>query len=155
MIIYKKDLFLGDPHLAVFEDKYGETLDFNKDSVFLKFKEYLLISAHLSSKKVKTEQLENMKRTLAGIAKEDPNLKIIVGVDANQFIKKVQSFNVFPYLEEDITTRKRRTDMQLQFEKAGVVVEDVKDHLITNLKMMNMGVETVQCEHVNEEFLPN
>ena len=30
--------------------------------------------------------------------------------------------------------------MQLQFEKAGLVVEDVKDHIITNMKMTQMTV---------------
>lgn len=113
------------------------------------------MSVHLSSKKIKIEQLENMKRTLTLLAQEQPNLKIIVGIDANQFIKKIDSFNIFPLSEEEFTTRKRRTDMQLQFEKAGLIVEDVKDHLITNLKMIDMNVETINCEEINTEFLPN
>lgn len=70
MIILKKDLFVKDPDAARFQAKYGETLDFNKDSTFIKFKDHLLISVHLSSKKIKAEQLENLKQTLIALAKE-------------------------------------------------------------------------------------
>jgi hypothetical protein len=30
--------------------------------------------------------------------------------------------------------------MQLQFDKAELIVEDVKDHIITNLEMSNMVI---------------
>jgi hypothetical protein len=40
----------------MFLNKFADKLNFNNDSAFIKFKDYLLISAHLSSKKVKSEQ---------------------------------------------------------------------------------------------------
>lgn len=63
----------------------------------------------------------------------DPSLKIVVGIDANQFLQMAH-LNAYPLTDHNITTRKRRTDMQLQFEKSGIIVQDVKDHILTNLK---------------------
>lgn len=54
-----------------------------------------------------------------------------------------------------ITTRKRRTDMQLQFEKSGIIVQDVKDHILTNLKINETCVETIEGKHIGNELLPN
>lgn len=56
-----------------------------------------------------------MKETFTEIIREYPKLKVIVGIDANQLIKNMNEMNIFPLTEHHFTTRKRRTDMQLQF----------------------------------------
>jgi hypothetical protein len=63
-----------------------------------------------------------------------PNLKIVMGIDANHFLES-KNLNIYPLTNNQITTRKRRTDMQLQFEKSGIIVQDVKDHILTNLRI--------------------
>ena len=96
-----------------------------------------------------------MSKTIQRILEKEPNLKVIIGMDANQFLAGIPSFSVFPLTDCNFTTRKKRTDMQLQFEKAGLVVEDVKDHLMTNLKLSNSKVETICEEDIGCELLPN
>lgn len=86
---------------------------------------------------------------------EYPHLKIIVGIDANQFLKSMDSFNVFPLSQHHFTTRKRRTDMQLQFSKAGIIAQDIRDHIITNLPFKESIVQTIKGKSIGNELLPN
>ena len=67
MIVLKKSFFLEHPEASNFSAKFGELLNFNKDSAFVKLRDYLLISAHLSSKKVKKEQFESMREIIRRI----------------------------------------------------------------------------------------
>ena len=77
-----------------------------------------------------------------------------MGVDANQFIADFPELNVHPTTSYNFTTRKRRTNMQLQFDKSGVIVEDVKDHILTNFEITQSFVETVRCKAPGTELLP-
>lgn len=97
-----------------FNLKYANLLNFNKDSCFFKAKNTLLVSAHLSSKKVNVEQAKEMFETLDRIERENKSLKIIVGVDANHKINNSRNFKVFPEANTP-TTRKKRTSLQCQF----------------------------------------
>jgi hypothetical protein len=65
LIIYKKDCCFQDKsNLDAFDAKYKSKLDFNKDSVYLKSENVLLMSVHLSSKSVNVEQAHKMFETL-------------------------------------------------------------------------------------------
>ena len=143
MIILKKSFYLEDPESPRFSDRFADLLNFNKDTAFIKLKSYLLVSAHLSSKKIKTQQAEIVKEVIQSILTEEPELKVIMGIDANQFLTDLDQLNIYPKTNNNFTTRKRRTNMQLQFEKSEVVVQGVKDHIVTNLKFLESKVETV------------
>ena len=54
MVIIKKDFFEKDKDAELFSLNFNDALNFNKDSAFVKLKDYLLISVHLSSKKIKS-----------------------------------------------------------------------------------------------------
>lgn len=56
-------------------------------------------------------------------------------MDANHVLKTHKRFNLFPFNPHDITTRKRRTYIQLQYHKSDKLVEETKDYLLTNLSI--------------------
>jgi UDP-N-acetylglucosamine 2-epimerase len=119
--------------------QYGDKLDFNKDTAFLfTDKNYLLISAHLKSKKeIYLKQAKEMFDTLRQIRTDHPLLKIVLGMDSNHFVdatllyneQEQQLFFMVPTLPEKPTTVKKRSFMQAQYSKAGVEVSEVKDHV--------------------------
>jgi len=43
--------------------------------------------------------------------------------------------DIYPFSNENPTSVKRRTYLQAQYNKANVSVSEVKDHIITNLKI--------------------
>ena len=110
----------------------------------MKSKDHLFISAHLTSKSANVEQAEQMYEVLNRILTEYPNLKIVVGMDANHFLKARDSFHTFPAEAKDITTRKKRSYFQPQFNKANKLVEEVKDLLLSNLPIKQGKVETIE-----------
>ena len=62
---------------------------------------------------------------------------MIVGVDANHFIKdpKIKgSIDIIPIDPSEATTIKKRSYIQAQYHKADQQVNEVKDHIITNMK---------------------
>jgi hypothetical protein len=63
-----------------------------------------------------------MFETLNEIQKDYPELVIVIGTDANHNLEDKNNFRVFPNNRE-VTTRKKRTDMQCQFGKAGKLIE--------------------------------
>lgn len=67
MIILKNVSYLRTDIDNDFMQKYKELLNFNNDSVFIKSQNFLLISSHLSSKKIKSEQARILKKTLSDI----------------------------------------------------------------------------------------
>lgn len=68
--------------------RYGKDLDFNGDSAFLfTDRDFLIVSGHLKSNKLHLEQAKDMFKTLERIKEEQPLLKVIVGIDANHFMK--------------------------------------------------------------------
>lgn len=154
MIILKKDFWVEDSEAGGFATEFGERLNLNSDSCFIKLHDFLLVSVHLSSKKIRFEQAEVMRTLFKEVNLRHPSLNIIIGVDANQSICSMENLNVFPASGNIFTTRKRRTDMQLQLEKAGIIIQDVRDYVMTNLKISEAVVETVGCEDIGDELLP-
>lgn len=136
-------------------EKYDELLNFNKDSVYVKAREHLFISAHLTSKSINVQQAEEMYKVLDKILEEYPHMKIVVGMDANHFIKEHGKFTRFPISEKDVTTRKKRTFIQLQYNKSNKLVEEVKDLLVSNLEITKGKIETIEQTVVSSELIPN
>ena len=71
------------------------------------------------------------------IMNEHPLLKIIIGIDANHFMKNhdTRGLEVIPATETEHTSTKKRTFVQAQFSKADIMTSAVKDHIITNLNI--------------------
>ena len=155
MIIVKKNIIVEDPQVSKFHLLYGSRLNFNHDSHYVKLKNHLLCCIHLSSKSANQKQAKEMADIFKEIRNEYENLNIIAGVDANHFLEDFPFLNVYPSDELDVTTRKKRTSMQLQFEKAEKLIEEAKDHIITNLSITDVKVETINCDTVINDLLPN
>ena len=85
-----------------------------------------------------------MYQILDSINKEYPHLHIIVGIDANHFLGKREAYNIFPDTDKCITTSKQRTYLQLQYNKSNKLVQEVKDAILTNLKITKSSVSDVQ-----------
>jgi len=124
VIVYKRSIFDHLPHMEFhqeFHTKYASRINFNKDSVYAIFGNFLLIAVHLSSKAHRIEQAKEMFLVLKAIGEEYPQLKIILGVDANQPLNRVENITIFPVGKEFITTSKKRTMLQVQFHKSDVL----------------------------------
>lgn len=63
-----------------------------------------------------------MFETLNEIQKDYPEILIVIGTDANHNLEDKDNLRVFPN-NRAVTTRKKRTDMQCQFGKAGKLIE--------------------------------
>ena len=72
-------------------------------------------------------------------AAQNKKITIIAGVDANHYISQenqpVPNIEIFPSNKNDFTTNKKRSYLQAQLKKADVAVNEVKDHIITNLNI--------------------
>lgn len=162
MILYRKEKF-GRVRQDLM-DQYGKDLDFNNDTSFLfTSKNYLIISAHLKSKKIHFEQAEEMFKTLRSIKEEHPLLRIVIGMDANHFLVTDNFlntdgrpvFNMVPDSPERPTTVKKRSFMQAQYKKGGVEVSEVKDEIVTTHKIVEWGIERIDGKESTGELLPN
>lgn len=79
---------------------------------------------------------------------EFKNLKVIIGMDANNFIEKEilsdlngkNVFSIAPDRKEKPTTVKKRSFMQGQFTKAGLQVSEVKDHVVSSLSITSYKI---------------
>lgn len=78
----------------------------------------------------------------------------MIGTDANHNLEDKNNFKVFPN-NKAVTTRKKRTDMQCQFGKAGKLIEETKDHIISNQPVLSWKIETIKSTEVCKELLPN
>lgn len=59
-------------------------------------------------------------------------------MDANHFIAEPQmkgNFKLVPYSADQSTTNKKRTFIQAQLNKADKPINEVKDHLLTNIEI--------------------
>jgi hypothetical protein len=79
------------------------------------------VAVHLTSKPHRTEQAKDMFVVLKAIMDEYPQLKVILGVDANQPLNRMDDITIFPIAKEFITTSKKRTMLQVQFHKSDVL----------------------------------
>ena len=99
---------------------------------------FVIFSFHLSSKKEKnTVQIACMVENLKKLRQMYPMCEFIVGGDANSFIdpKAIdeKQWHMYPTLEKDITTMKKRTWLQPQVNKAEELAATCRDHLLTTL----------------------
>ena len=165
VIIYRKDK-LGEIKHGLTEE-FAAHLDFNKDSVSLfTDKNFLIISSHLKGKKeVNVQQSKEMFEVLKHINSGKPeldNLKVIVGMDANNFLNKdilfkgeSKVFHMAPDHKDTPTTIKKRSFMQAQLKKAGDAVSEVKDHICSTLPIVASRIERIDGEESKNELLPN
>ncbi len=64
-----------------------------------------------------------MLKVFKDLSKQFPTLKIVAGIDANQWIDPQDFINLYPMSSEQITTSKKRTMMQMQYHKSDVLVQ--------------------------------
>ena len=91
------------------------------------------------------------------------NLKIVIGMDANNFLaqenlfneKKEKVFGMAPDRQNKPTTVKKRSFMQAQFKKAGEAVSEVKDHVASTLPILSYRIERIDGKDSSNELLPN
>ena len=69
-----------------------------------------------------------------------PNLKVIVGIDANHFLSEQKGFDIVPRSPDVATSIKKRSFLQAQYKKSGLLVSEVKDHIITNQKIREFSI---------------
>lgn len=67
-----------------------------------------------------------------------------MGIDANHFLGKRESFKIYPDNDKYFTTSKQRTLLQLQYNKANKLVQEAKDAIVTNLKITKPQISDVQ-----------
>lgn len=147
VVIYLKEKFGRiKPDLM---EQYGKDLDFNNDTSFVfTDKNYLIVSAHLKAKEINREQAKEMFKTLKMIKEAHPLIRIVIGMDANHFLEQENLMNeegrelffMAPDNKNKPTTVKKRTYMQAQYSKAGVLVEEVKDHVVSTHKIVEWSI---------------
>lgn len=89
-----------------------------------------------------------MKNSLNVLKQKCQGYQIIVGADTNSFVtnKGIQSFESFPNAKQNFTTRKKRTFLQPQFNKADAINEECKDQIFSTLKMVKRTIVTIENE---------
>lgn len=156
-IIYRKAVFPEGPDDKTFEKKEWENMNFNKDTVFARRGNYLLVSAHLTSKATNVEQAKQMFATFDRILKENPGLELILGTDSNHFMDPAlyKGYSFIPNQQKMSTTSKKRTWMQLQTSKANVIVMETKDHLVSTLREKHHFIGMINGNWIDEKiYLP-
>lgn len=116
----------------------------------------LLISGHFTSKAPQNERLATeMLKKLDSLRKQDPKLKFVIGINSNHFMEES---TLYLYPEESLlqaTSRKKRTYMQVQFNKAGIEVHEVKDHLISTERLYDCRLMKIDQSPITENsFMP-
>lgn len=106
-------------------DQEWKTLNWNGHTSVMLVDNYILICGHLASKKVENEKnVKDLKEMLPILREKFPNYDIICGCDCNTFVPSVSShYNVYPSNNDQFTTLKKRTWLQVQFSKADVVAK--------------------------------
>lgn len=88
-----------------------------------------------------------------------PRYELVVGGDINSFIQPDPSFTPvfshFPYNEYDITTLKKRTYSQAQFNKAEEEVRESKDRIFSTLNIEKGEIRFIGAGQANDKsYLP-
>lgn len=92
------------------------------------------------------------------IAKAHKGLKIIVGMDANHYVKQVlldPKTYIVPNSGRVGTSIKKRTYIQAQLHKADQRINEVKDHIVSTLPITQHWLELVDGNDSQRELLPN
>jgi hypothetical protein len=102
-----------------------------------------------------------LKKGLVDLRKHliDNNLKfeIILGGDLNSFFPHFSNkINIFPEEEGDLTTVKKRTMTQCQFNKGRKLVEESKDKIISTLPIIKGSIKYINNEDPQKgSLVPN
>jgi regulation of enolase protein 1 (concanavalin A-like superfamily) len=84
---------------------------------------------------------------------------VIVGIDANHHIQEfdlpTRQVYVVPVRNSKTTTVKKRSFIQAQIDKAGLMVSDTKDHIITTCEITDYRIELVNGKQSRWELLPS
>lgn len=125
-------------------------------------KHYMLISSHFTSRPAGYLQNEKeLSETLSDILtyyNGNKDFNVIIGVDANHFMEVPQikgSINIVPTDKSHSTTIKKRTFIQAQLHKADIVVNEVKDHILTTLPIQKHRTSLVDGKDAEDTLLPN
>ena len=72
-------------------------------------------------------------------------MKIIVGADANHFLKESPGnfLKRVPSMEAETTSTKKRTFMQVQFKKGDVEARSIKDQILSTLAIRHHSVNVI------------
>lgn len=92
-----------------------------------------------------------MKASLNNMKQKCVGYHIVVGADTNSFVTTagLDSFYAYPSAKVDFTTRKKRTFMQPQFNKADAINEECKDQVFSTLKIIDKKIVTIDNQEVN------
>lgn len=130
-------------------------MNFNNDSAYLLLGHVLLMCVHLTSKAHRIEQAVDFLKITKEITIDFPSLQILVGMDANQELSPQDFIIGFPLGKDLVTTRKKRTMMQMQYHKSDVLIQEAKDYILTNEQLRDGKVETIKESSALENLLPN
>lgn len=92
-----------------------------------------------------------MLEAVAELRVMNPTLKIVVGMDCNSFLRvsnklKADNFWSYPESSDVVTTRKKRTWMQPQVNKADEEIAACRDHLLSSEPLVNTRVVSIDDE---------
>lgn len=79
----------------------------------------------------------------------------MVGIDSNHFLGPRAGLDIFPRSQDQATTCKKRSSMQCQFSKANQLVQEAKDHILTNGTLADLRTLDAQGADVAGQLLPN
>ena len=86
-------------------------------------------------------------------------MHLIVGMDANHWIEsfKLDKLSwIVPIESDQHTSIKKRSYIQAQLHKADVMINELKDHIISTLPITDFRIETIKgMESSKNCLLPN
>ena len=92
-----------------------------------------------------------MWKSLDFLRKAYPTSKVIIGSDCNSLIEMISThYTIYPKNKNHFTTMKTRTFLQPQIGKANTEAKAVRDYIITNMKLKNERVITIDGKPVSE-----
>ena len=97
-----------------------------------------------------------MKQGVIKLKEKSPEYEVIVAGDLNSFLPPFsEAFHIFPEKETEMTTVKKRTFTQGQFNKADKVVRESKDKVISTLKISEGKISYITgAEPSNQNLVP-
>ncbi len=86
-----------------------------------------------------------MKHSLNTLNVKCEGYNVIVGADTNSFVttKGIEQYYSYPMRKDNYTTRKKRTFLQPQFNKADSINEECKDQIFSTLKIIKQKIVTI------------
>ena len=161
MIIAKKSAFESKPlSNVVFQElevgkELWSILNWNDHTSMMVIDSYIIINAHLGSKQVENVvHMKELKEALPQLKEKFPKYDIILAGDLNSYLEPFSpEFNFFPERKEVMTTIKKRTFTQGQFNKADKIVKESKDKIITTLRILKGKVSYISGQEISRDTL--